>query len=72
MEQIVNCRIQRQQGGGGNHIGECQQLKILKHHYRHYAKDSREAIIRGDDPKTIDRLQALRTRLGLNRPKEEY
>jgi len=52
--------------------GECRQLKILKHHYRHYVEEIREAIIRGDNPKDIDRLQALRTLLGLNRPKEDY
>ena len=41
-------------------------------YYRCKVKEIREAIMRGDDPKTIVRLQTLRTELGLNRPKEEY
>mmetsp|Transcript_17550 Transcript_17550/g.17702 ORF Transcript_17550/g.17702 Transcript_17550/m.17702 type:complete len:194 (-) Transcript_17550:221-802(-) len=55
-----------------SHCGECQQLSILKHTYRRKAKEIREAILRGEDPKDIDRLQQLRTELGLNRPKEDY
>jgi len=59
--------------GGGNHIGECRQLKILQHYCKpRYVREIRDAIIRGDDPKDIDRLQAFRTKIGLNRPKEEY
>eukprot|EP00751_Fragilariopsis_kerguelensis_P015054 CAMPEP_0170761370 /NCGR_PEP_ID=MMETSP0733-20121128/2130_1 /TAXON_ID=186038 /ORGANISM="Fragilariopsis kerguelensis, Strain L26-C5" /LENGTH=380 /DNA_ID=CAMNT_0011101339 /DNA_START=213 /DNA_END=1355 /DNA_ORIENTATION=- len=58
--------------GGCNHIGECRQLKILKHHYRRDVVKIREAIIRGDNPKDITRLQTLRTLLGLSRPKEDY
>ena len=46
--------------------------KFLQEYYKPYAREIREAIIRGDDPKTMDRLQTLRTKLGLNRPKEQY
>eukprot|EP00751_Fragilariopsis_kerguelensis_P051188 CAMPEP_0171040362 /NCGR_PEP_ID=MMETSP0736-20130129/44638_1 /TAXON_ID=186038 /ORGANISM="Fragilariopsis kerguelensis, Strain L26-C5" /LENGTH=264 /DNA_ID=CAMNT_0011487685 /DNA_START=507 /DNA_END=1301 /DNA_ORIENTATION=- len=56
----------------GGHMGECRQLNILTRYYRCKVKEIREAIIRGDDPKTIVRLQTLRTHLGLNRPKGEY
>ena len=53
--------------GGGDHIAECRQLAILHNYYRpRYAREIREAIIRGDDPKTMDRLQTLRTALGLD------
>ena len=53
-------------------MGECCQLKILREYYKPYAREIREAIIRGDDPKTMDRLQTVRTKLGLNQPKEQY
>ena len=56
-----------------NHIGECRHLQILKEYCKpRYVRKIREAIINGDDPKDIPRLQNLRTALGLNRPKEEY
>jgi len=58
--------------GGHNHMGECRQLNILTRYYRCKVKEIREAIIRGENPKDIVRLQTLRTKLGLNRPKEEY
>ena len=51
---------------------ECRQLKILREYYKPYAREIREAIIRGDDPKTMDRLQTLQTKLELNQPKEQY
>ena len=66
------CQLVHWQEEIGNHISECRQLKILQEYYKPYAREFREAIIRGDDPKTMDRLQTLRTKLGLNRPKEQY
>jgi len=54
-------------------MAECRQFMILKEYFKpHYAREIRVAIIAGDDPKTIVRLQTLRTQLGLNRPKEDY
>ena len=35
-------------------------------------REIREAILGGEDPKTIVRLQTIRTQLGLTRPKEDY
>ena len=55
-----------------NHIGECKQLQVLKEYHRPYAKQIHEAIICGEDPRNIPELQTLWTKLGLNRPKEEY
>ena len=55
-----------------NHLGECRQLKILNEYHKPYAKRIRKAIISGDDPKHIPELQTLRTKLGLNRPIEDY
>ncbi|OEU12803.1 hypothetical protein FRACYDRAFT_244078 [Fragilariopsis cylindrus CCMP1102] len=55
-----------------NHLGECRQLQILNEYHKPYAKRIRKAIICGDDPKHIPELQTLRTKLGLNRPKEDY
>jgi hypothetical protein len=55
-----------------NHLGECRQVKILNEYHKPYAKRIRKAIICGDDPKHIPELQTLRTKLGLNRPKEDY
>ena len=63
---------QRSDWIANNHRGECRQLKILKHQYRHHAKKIRDAITSGVDPKTIESLQRLRTELGLNRVKEDY
>mmetsp|Transcript_33267 Transcript_33267/g.37096 ORF Transcript_33267/g.37096 Transcript_33267/m.37096 type:complete len:269 (+) Transcript_33267:97-903(+) len=58
---------------GGNHVAECRHFMILKEYCKpQYVREIKEAIIRGDDPKSIVRLQTLRTHLGLNRPKEEY
>ena len=37
-----------------------------------YVREIREAILGGEDPKTIVRLQTIRTQLGLTRPKEDY
>jgi len=54
-------------------MSECRQVILLRKYCKpHYLKDIREAIIRGDDPKEIHKLQRLRMKLGLNRPKEEY
>ena len=55
-----------------NHRGECKQLRILNKYHKPYAKAIRDAVIRGDDPKHIPELQTLRTKLGLNRPEEDY
>ena len=55
-----------------NHVGEGRQLNILRKYYKPYAKEIRMALIRGDDPKEIVPLQMVRTKLGLNRPTEEY
>jgi len=54
-------------------MAECRQFMILKEYFKpRYAREIREAIISGVDPKNIPRLQTLRTQLGLNRPKEDY
>lgn len=55
-----------------NHRGECRQLKILKKYFKNYANEIRILITSGVDPKTIEPLQTLRTKLGLNRPRDEY
>jgi len=56
-----------------NHIGECRQVILLRKYCKpQYVKEIREAIISGQDPKEIHKLQRLRLKLGLNRPKEEY
>ena len=70
MEFVNNIRIV---GRTVNHMAECRQFMILKEYLkRRYAIEIREAIMRGEDPKNIPRLQTVRTQLGLNRPKEEY
>jgi hypothetical protein len=66
------CQLIHWKAAAGNHIGECNHLKILKKYHRPYAEEIRDKIIRGDDPKSIPELQELRTKLGLNRPKEDY
>ena len=66
------CQLHHWQEEKGNHMGECRQLNLLQEYYKPYAREIREAIIRGDDPKTMDRLQTVRTKLGLNQPKEQY
>lgn len=48
----------------GNHIAECRQVMILRKYFKpRYAQEIREALVRGDDPTTIERLQTLRTAL---------
>jgi hypothetical protein len=54
----------------GQHRNECKHLQILNKYHKPYAKQIREAAIRGD--KQIPALERLRNRLGLTRPKEEY
>jgi len=56
----------------GNHIGECRQLQILNEYHKPYAKEIRDAIKSGENPKEIRALQRLRNMLGLTRPIEEY
>jgi hypothetical protein len=56
----------------GKHIGECRQLFLLNKYHKPYAKEFRDKIIRGDDPKLIKELQTLRRKLGLTRPRDEY
>ena len=53
-------------------MGECKQLKILKKYHKPFAKDIREATIRGDHDDCIPELQKLRNKLGLTRPVEDY
>ena len=55
-----------------NHRGECKQLQILNTYHKPYAKQIHRAILLGDEPATIRELQLLRTKLGLNRPTEDY
>ena len=57
----------------GKHMNECRQVILLRKYCKpSYLKEIREAIIGGQDPKEIHTLQRLRTKLGLNRPQEEY
>ena len=56
----------------GKHRGECHQLSLLNKYHKPYAKEIRDKIIRGDDPKLIKELQTLRRKLGLTRPRDEY
>jgi hypothetical protein len=53
-----------------NHRGECKQLKILNKYHKPYAKEIREAVIRGDT--NIPALERLRYKLGLSRPLDDY
>ena len=56
-----------------NHSGECRQNKILRKYCKtEIVGEIRDAIIRGEDPKTIGSLQKLRSKLGLNQPRENY
>jgi hypothetical protein len=55
-----------------HHKTECNQLSILMKYHSPYSNDIREAIMRGQDPKTILSLQKLRKKLGLTRPRKEY
>ena len=54
----------------GEHRNECKHLQILNKYHKPYAKQIREAAIRGD--RQIPALERLRNRLGLTRKKEEY
>ena len=54
-------------------MNECRQVILLRKYCKPlYVKEIRDAIIAGQDPKEIHTLQRVRTKLGLNRPKEEY
>jgi len=52
-----------------NHRAECNQLKILNKYHKPYAKEIREAAIRGESHPA---LEELRHRLGLTRPIKDY
>merc|ERR1740130_1568420 len=52
------------------HRNECKQVHILNKYHKPYAKEIRDAVIRGD--KEIPSLEKLRYKLGLTRPQEEY
>ena len=54
------------------HMNECRHLCLLHKYHKPYATEIREAIQHGTDPTTIPRLQTLRTKLGLNRPRGDY
>jgi hypothetical protein len=72
-QQYYYCGSECQQvHWGSNHRAECKQYNILMEYHKPYAKEIRESIKRGDDPKTITHLQTLRDKLGLSRPQEEY
>eukprot|EP00751_Fragilariopsis_kerguelensis_P042372 CAMPEP_0171005352 /NCGR_PEP_ID=MMETSP0736-20130129/18304_1 /TAXON_ID=186038 /ORGANISM="Fragilariopsis kerguelensis, Strain L26-C5" /LENGTH=333 /DNA_ID=CAMNT_0011435017 /DNA_START=79 /DNA_END=1080 /DNA_ORIENTATION=- len=51
------------------HKAECRQVKILTKYHKPYAKEIRQAAIRGE---THPALEKLRHKLGLSRPEEEY
>jgi hypothetical protein len=48
-----------------NHRSECKQLQILNKYHKPYAKDIRDAVIRGETD--IYALEKLRYKLGLTR-----
>ncbi|OEU23391.1 hypothetical protein FRACYDRAFT_233564 [Fragilariopsis cylindrus CCMP1102] len=52
------------------HRNECKQVQIFNKYHKPYAKEIRDAVIRGD--KEIPSLEKLRYKLGLTRPQEEY
>ena len=52
------------------HRNECKQVQTLNKYHKPYAKEIRDAVIRGD--KEIPTLEKLRYKLGLTRPQEEY
>ena len=52
-----------------NHRCECKQIQILNEYHKPYAKEIREAAIRGESHPALERL---RNKLGLTRPTEEY
>ena len=45
-------------------------MQILNKYHKPYAKEIRDAVIRGD--REIPSLEKLRYKLGLTRPREEY
>jgi len=50
-----------------------RQLSLLRHYNKpHDAIEIRKAILRGEDPKKLQTLQTVRTKLGLNQPEEHY
>jgi hypothetical protein len=51
------------------HRNECKHLNILNKYHRPYAREIRDAIIRGETD--IHTLEKLRYKLGLTRPNEE-
>jgi hypothetical protein len=51
------------------HRNECKQLKILNKYHKPYAREIRDAVIRGETD--IYPLEKLRYKLGLTRPNEE-
>ena len=54
-------------------MNECRQVILLRKYCKpSYVKEIRDAIMDGKDPKNIHKLQRLRMKLGLNRPKEDY
>jgi len=53
------------------HDSECRQLEILNKYHKPYVNEIRDAVIRGVAHENHF-LQTLRTKLGLNRPEEEY
>ena len=53
-----------------NHRAECKQLKILNKYHKPFAKEIRDASIRGDI--VIPALEKLRYKLGLSRPAKDY
>jgi hypothetical protein len=50
-----------------NHSGECKQLGILNKYHKPYAKEIRDAVIRGDHDTDIPALEKLRIKLGSER-----
>ena len=55
----------------GKCVCECHQLQILNKYHKPYAIEIRNAIKNGEDPKYIPKLQKLRRKLGLSKPKED-
>jgi len=55
-----------------DHSGECKQLGILMEYHRPHHEHIRDALQAGTDPQAIPALQTLRTKLGLNRPENDY
>ena len=53
------------------HDSECRQLGILNKYHKPHVNEIRDAVIRGVAHEN-HLLQTLRTKLGLNRPEEEY